>query len=76
MEYVKVSSVLIATTVDPGLYLNAITVSLFWVFFFIKNSSMLKCLGVLEGQKLLCRKTRCRLDFSFICIFVESTEHV
>lgn len=40
----------------------------FVLLFFIKNSSMPRCLDVLEGQKLLSRKTRRMLDI--FCLFV------
>lgn len=47
----KANSVVIITMFDLGLYLNAVTVSLVWGFFF-KNSLLLRYLGVVDGRKL------------------------
>lgn len=74
----KACCVLVTTIFDLCLYLNAITVSLVLGFFF-KNSSTLRYLGVLEGQKLSFPVEKQHLGL--ICLvgfftFVECTEHV
>jgi len=39
-------------------------------FFFITSFSMLRYLGVLEGEQLLSRKTRFRLDIFVVVLFL------
>lgn len=74
----KAYTVLIPAIFEPGLYLNAITVSLVWGFFF-KNSPILRYLGVLEGQKLSFPVEKQHLGL--ICLvefftFIECTKYV
>lgn len=74
----KAYSVLITAIFKPGLYLNAITVSLVLGFFF-NNSPILRYLGVLKGQKLSFLVEKQHLGL--ICLvgfftFIECTKYV